>query len=126
MQIEHRDRRREGRIFLRECLKDADDTLLRFCLGSRRVAEVVSQGRHFRLVADDVRGGRDERVQTNRGLRGSRRQRPVSRLCESASRDLGIAIGNQSYRAERNTQEREKHLRPQPSRHEMPRRYFTL
>src|SRR5438046_3071065 len=34
----------EGRIFLRECLKDADDTLLPLCLGSRRVAEVFNQG----------------------------------------------------------------------------------
>jgi hypothetical protein len=33
-------------------------------------------------------------------------------LGQSASRDLGIAIGDESYRAERDREERKNHLRP--------------
>jgi hypothetical protein len=33
-------------------------------------------------------------------------------LCQGVSRDLGIAIGDESYRAERDSEERKNHLRP--------------
>src|SRR5438128_11903775 len=74
MEIEHRDRRSEYRVLLRECLKHVDDFVCRrLCPYARGTAEVLGEGRHFRLVADDVRRGILEGVQWKRGLRGRRK-----------------------------------------------------
>src|SRR5260370_7621798 len=70
MEIEHRDRRSEHRVLLRECLKHVDDVFfLRRYPRARGTAQVFGKRRHFRLGADDVRRGGHQGVQTKSGLR---------------------------------------------------------
>src|SRR6266446_4045687 len=101
MEIEHRDRRSEHRVLLRECLKHVGDVFsLRQYPCARGTAQVFGERRHFRLGADDVRRGSHEGVQTKCGLRGCRKERLIGRACQRAARD---------------GQECEQHFGPQPN-----------